>query len=561
MSSFWQFFDSQMAIFRRVRSQLSVTQYHLISNILKELPQYKDTNTNLTSSVADLNIYTTAKSPSNRQKSPAKKSLTQDGKKETTRLSQAPSSVDNYASMTSQFSSKTQSLPAYYSSKPQPSTPREHSTNRAQTHPAEHVLRSETPPPEYATVQRRKQLQHRAVDDTYDVTHVAKGNNPAFRRSFPSSNSVETTISEPCRPGSARESTEIYGKRRGDRGGDIDSKVNFKNNEKQLHHELKDSKRDVRRDETESVGSSSRKPRLSDARVSSLTRSCDHVVKDTGATPTRVKGQTDPHVRPASAVSELANQKSGSPKHVVISDIVSVSISGISSPSPPPVYNPNYEKPNSILKRDSSLPRNDSLDLPPVGKKQVRTQIQTSFVSDEQPPKPQPQPQPQPPKASTPETETEIKIPEIPEILQTCPDSPPPPPPRTDSDTDSPPFITTPQPDITFETTSDSPKTTSESPKTTSDSPKTTSDSPKSASVKARKNTLTVDTGVLSPNSRHTSSSESPEWPSPPEPLTPQTPQTPNALGHISFDSDTIQRMLRSLPITPFETKVSQVKV
>ncbi|CAL1542685.1 unnamed protein product, partial [Lymnaea stagnalis] len=44
-----------------------------------------------------------------------------------------------------------------------------------------------------------------------------------------------------------------------------------------------------------------------------------------------------------------------------------------------------------------------------------------------------------------------------------------------------------------------------------------------------------------------------PEWPSPPEPLTPQTPQTPNAPGQMSFDSDTIQKMLRSLPSSPIE--------
>nr|KAG5704026.1 hypothetical protein BaRGS_032115 [Batillaria attramentaria] len=66
-----------------------------------------------------------------------------------------------------------------------------------------------------------------------------------------------------------------------------------------------------------------------------------------------------------------------------------------------------------------------------------------------------------------------------------------------------------------------------------------------------KKSHLTVDT-TLAPgnnNSRHTSSSESPEWPSPPEPLTPQTPSTP--LGQMEFDSDTIKRLLRSLPSSP----------
>ncbi|XP_048240466.1 protein still life, isoform SIF type 1-like isoform X4 [Haliotis rufescens] len=61
---------------------------------------------------------------------------------------------------------------------------------------------------------------------------------------------------------------------------------------------------------------------------------------------------------------------------------------------------------------------------------------------------------------------------------------------------------------------------------------------------------LTVDTSAPGA-SRNTSSSESPEWPSPPEPLTPQTPLTP--LYNMEFDSDTIQRMLRSLPASPVE--------
>ena len=88
--------------------------------------------------------------------------------------------------------------------------------------------------------------------------------------------------------------------------------------------------------------------------------------------------------------------------------------------------------------------------------------------------------------------------------------------------------------------------------------PSTTSDLyPTSASCQ-KKSHLTVDT-TLAPGggvgaggnaSRHTSSSESPEWPSPPEPLTPQTPTTP--LG-MEFDSDTIKRLLRSLPSSPIE--------
>lgn len=49
------------------------------------------------------------------------------------------------------------------------------------------------------------------------------------------------------------------------------------------------------------------------------------------------------------------------------------------------------------------------------------------------------------------------------------------------------------------------------------------------------------------------STSESPEseWPSPPEPLTPQTPNIP--FDSIDFDSDSLRRMLRSLPVSPIE--------
>ncbi|XP_070190492.1 protein still life, isoform SIF type 1-like isoform X2 [Littorina saxatilis] len=74
------------------------------------------------------------------------------------------------------------------------------------------------------------------------------------------------------------------------------------------------------------------------------------------------------------------------------------------------------------------------------------------------------------------------------------------------------------------------------------------------SSFSKKKSHLTVETGASSGgnnNSRHTSSSESPEWPSPPEPLTPQTPTTP--LGGMEFDSDTIKRLLRSLPASPVD--------
>ncbi|GAB1600635.1 protein still life, isoform SIF type 1-like isoform X8 [Argonauta hians] len=51
----------------------------------------------------------------------------------------------------------------------------------------------------------------------------------------------------------------------------------------------------------------------------------------------------------------------------------------------------------------------------------------------------------------------------------------------------------------------------------------------------------------------HPSTCVSPEseWPDPPEPLTPQTPNVP--LDSIDFDSDSLRRMLRSLPVSPIE--------
>ncbi|KAL3882118.1 hypothetical protein ACJMK2_028489, partial [Sinanodonta woodiana] len=52
----------------------------------------------------------------------------------------------------------------------------------------------------------------------------------------------------------------------------------------------------------------------------------------------------------------------------------------------------------------------------------------------------------------------------------------------------------------------------------------------------------------VSEPTRQSSSSESPEWPSPPEPLTPSTPLTP--VCNIEFDSDSIRKMLQSLPIS-----------
>lgn len=188
----------------------------------------------------------------------------------------------------------------------------------------------------------------------------------------------------------------------------------------------------------------------------------------------------DSHVRPASAISDMANQKSSSPKHVQISDIVSVNITDASTPCTPTVINPCLDKPNGILKRDNSLKAGRSLAP-------YQSQLQTSFVAGDD----------QKFKGNTRSS------------LSPLPPSPPSPSP------------------------------------------------PENSTVSEAKETLNVRTIVPGPNSPQTSSSESPEWPSPPEPLTPQTPLTPNGPDQLTFDSDTIQKMLRSLPSSPIDKNFS----
>ena len=218
-------------------------------------------------------------------------------------------------------------------------------------------------------------------------------------------------------------------------------------------------------------------------------------------------------------MSDLATQKSGSPKHVVISDIVSVSISGMSSPSPPPVYHPATEKPNSILKRDT-LQRTEAFDQSP---RFCKTNFQTSFVAREETPatKPSVDDPESRPVAGVQEGMHSSSAVQLPSETLPPPPSPPPSPPP-------PP------------------------------APPSSSSYTSLSSIRPQKVTLTVETGNSAAISRNTSSSESPEWPSPPEPLTPQTPVTPSAAGHISFDSDVIQRMLRSLPASPLDPETSK---
>ncbi|XP_012943429.2 sialidase [Aplysia californica] len=352
---------------------------------------------------------------------------------------------------------------------------------------------TQSPPPDYAVIHRRKPPSGSADDSSVAATSSSAsssaqpaagggGSNPAFRRSFPSGRANQSTSSasgpqvippatKMTYPPRGRGKPDSAKKGGGDGGGSGAASDG-------------------------STSSSATTPSKSNTHGGSGGRGSG------ATTPSRagvLKGHVDPHVRPASAVSDLAQQKGSSPKHVVISDIVSVSISGVTSPSPPTVYNPNSDKLNGILKRDNSV-RVDPVGFDQTDQKQVRGHFQTSFIAGDD---------------ST--TNTSCDSTKIPQILRASSGSPPPP-----RDPSPPPPPPPPPPE---------------------------ENAPSSS--KGQKSTLTVDTSLTTPASRHTSSSESPEWPSPPEPLTPQTPQTPNAPGQMSFDSDTIQRMLRSLPSSP----------
>ncbi|KAH9494654.1 hypothetical protein Btru_020443 [Bulinus truncatus] len=284
--------------------------------------------------------------------------------------------------------------------------------------------RTQSPPYTYAIIQRRR--PHVTSDDScVTVVSASNSNNPAFRRSFPSGH-VGT-------PSMASVVSTMMSSVKGGQGVAANLPT-------------------VSVSDKGCSSSSSGTPAKCGSGPSSVT-----------ATPTKTSTLklSDPQVRPSSAVSDMANQKSSSPKHVQISDIVSVNITGTSILNTPTVIHPCTDKPNGILKRDNSL-RNDVGQWKPMSEDATLPLRRASNIS-------------------------------------------PPLPPAETSDSKPP------------------------------------------------KSTLRVDTSLAAPQSRSTSSSESPEWPSPPEPLTPQTPQTPNAPGQMSFDSDTIQKMLRSLPSSPID--------
>ncbi|XP_055889576.1 protein still life, isoform SIF type 1-like isoform X3 [Biomphalaria glabrata] len=295
--------------------------------------------------------------------------------------------------------------------------------------------RSQSPPYTYAVIQRRR--PQAADDSCVTVVSASNSNNPAFRRSFPSGH-VAT-------PSMASVVSSMMSSVKGGQGVATSLPMAASVADK--------DKSGASSSSNSSVKNASAPPSVT-------------------ATPTKTTSSSlklaDPQMRPSSAISDLANQKSSSPKHVQISDIVSVNITGTSILNTPTVIHPCADKPNGILKRDNSV-RNERTQ-----------QIQiSSFAGSEDATLPLR-------RAASPSA-----------LPEENPDSRPP------------------------------------------------------------KATLRVDTSLAAPQSRSTSSSESPEWPSPPEPLTPQTPQTPNATSQMSFDSDTIQKMLRSLPSSPIDKDYS----
>ncbi|XP_076466563.1 protein still life, isoform SIF type 1-like isoform X2 [Babylonia areolata] len=213
------------------------------------------------------------------------------------------------------------------------------------------------------------------------------------------------------------------------------------------------------------------------------------------------KRQLQDMVRPASAISDITAQKIESPKRVVIGDVITASRTS----SPVPGMAAHHEKPNGILKKESSGDRGGGL-LPPGEKHLLQ-------------PHPHHHPHPTLSRCVSMDAERSQQVVDLP---------PPPPPPPAAAPEDSL------HPHHHHHL------------------------SPSPSPTQKKSHHLSVDTfpsgnnnSNNSNNSRHTSSSESPEWPSPPEPLTPQTPTTP--LGHMEFDSDTIKRLLRSLPSSPID--------
>ncbi|RUS85962.1 hypothetical protein EGW08_006291 [Elysia chlorotica] len=374
---------------------------------------------------------------------------------------------------------------------------------------------SQSPPCYYAVIQRRKPEVTATSSDDSGVTVVSTtpSRDPAFRRSFPASHS---SSSETHFPSTAQV-------------------ISGAKSSSAIPTEAATLQRRAANSSTESQpavagrGGAGTEPSSSSSRGSNstmLNKSASAPSSGT-ATPIRRGGSSSLRhgeaVRPSSAVSDMAHQRSSaatcigsnnSPKHVQISDIVSVNITGDCLPAGNnyPGPNPNVDKPNGILKRDNSFRRDREppplppplADVPPSMANDnvfpnVLPQVQTSFVAGD---------------------DNEVDR----ESSSTPPPPPPPPAPANDENLDK----------------------------------------PLKSSPSRKNNTLRVDcskaTSTLHPNQHKTSSSsESPEWPSPPEPLTPQTPQTPNAgaTAHMSFDSDTIQRMLRSLPDSPLDIYTS----
>ncbi|GFO26350.1 fam-a protein [Plakobranchus ocellatus] len=375
---------------------------------------------------------------------------------------------------------------------------------------------SQSPPCYYAVIQRRKQEVTTASSDDSGVTVVSTtpSRDPAFRRSFPASHS---SSDQPHFPSPA---PSISGAKSSSALPSEAATLQRRNVNISGDGQPSTTSRERAGPATTlgpSRGNSSAMPNKSASAPTSGT-----------ATPIRRGGSSSLRhgdvVRPSSAVSDMAHQRSSgttfpctpggsssSPKHVQISDIVSVNITGDSplSTNNFPAPNPNLDKPNGILKRDNSFRRDR--DSPATGILAASAAATLSQADDG--------------------NFFTVSVPQVQTTSFVAGDDG-----STSRESSATPPLPPPPPPIVEDFSE-----------------------PHHPSPSRKNNNLRVDisnTSTLSPNiHKNSSSSESPEWPSPPEPLTPQTPQTPNAgaAAHMSFDSDTIQRMLRSLPSSPLD--------
>ncbi|GFR87428.1 LOW QUALITY PROTEIN: hypothetical protein ElyMa_006075800 [Elysia marginata] len=290
---------------------------------------------------------------------------------------------------------------------------------------------SQSPPCYYAVIQRRKPEVTATSSEDSGVTVVSTtpSRDPAFRRSFPASHSSSTETHFPPTAHSisgAKSSSALPTE-----AATLQRRAVDTSNESHSSASCR-SGATTASNSSSTKGGSLTMPNRSASAPSSGT-----------ATPIRRGGSSSLRhgevVRPSSAVSDMAHQRSStmpysggatgsnnSPKHVQISDIVSVNITGDSlAPSNNyPGPNPSLDKPNGILKRDNSF-RRDRDPPPPLA---IAVDVPTPQASDNVFPHVLPQVQTSFVAGDDIEAERESS---------TTPPLPPPPPPPPDDDDDN----------------------------------------------------------------------------------------------------------------------------